>query len=113
MDHHVDLLERTVEEPVRLNQLETLVHQCGRINGDLGAHRPVRVSQRELWRDRVELLAIPAAQGPSRRGQDEPAYLARVGTVRVQTLPDGRVLTVDWTQLPRTGSRDRHDECAS
>ena len=45
MNHHVDLLHRNVKEPARLDHLESLVEEGGRVDGDLPAHRPGRVTQ--------------------------------------------------------------------
>ena len=43
MDQNVELVRREPEEVMRFQQLEPLVHQRGRIDRDLGAHRPVGV----------------------------------------------------------------------
>ena len=42
----LDLRRRQAEQPVRLDHLEALVHQRGRVDGDLRPHLPRRMPQR-------------------------------------------------------------------
>ena len=58
----VDPVERHAEEQVRLEQLEALVDQGGRVRGDDPAHVPGRVGQR-LGRRHVGHLAPACARG--------------------------------------------------
>ena len=71
VDHHGDALVRHAEEVVRLDDLEALVHQRGRIDGDLGAHRPVGVLERLLRRDGGQVRGRPAAEGAAGAGEEE------------------------------------------
>ena len=48
---------RRVEQPVRLDHLQALVHHGGRVDRDLAPHDPVRMRAGLLGRHRVELLA--------------------------------------------------------
>ena len=63
--------ERQGEQMMRLDQFQPLVHQGGRIDGDLRPHRPVRVAQRLLRRGGRDGLAAPGAERPARGGQDD------------------------------------------
>ena len=66
MDDDLDPVVRDAEQPVRLDQLEPLVRERGRVHGDLAAHRPGRM--RERVGDRDVLRARRAcARGTGRR----------------------------------------------
>ena len=43
VDDNVNIVVIHSEQVVRLNDFQPLVHQSGRVNGDLLAHRPVRM----------------------------------------------------------------------
>ena len=81
------------EQMMRLDQFEALVHhRCG-IDGDLRAHRPVRMLERLLQRCRAHRLARPGAERPAGGGDDDAAHvLARPGGER---LKDRVVLGID------------------
>ena len=49
-----DLLDRDVEKPVGLDDLESFVHEGGGINGDFLTHLPVRMVQGFLHRHFVK-----------------------------------------------------------
>ncbi len=66
MDDDLDRLGRDVEQPVRLDHLEALVHHRRRVDRDLASHHPVRDGRTPLGRDRVE-LAQRQACGTARR----------------------------------------------
>ena len=55
VNHDVNLLRAQIEEPHRLHNLQALVHQRRRIDGDLAPHLPRRVPQRIRGRDRFQL----------------------------------------------------------
>ena len=57
MHQHVDLFGRHREQMMRLDQLEALVHQARRIDGDLRPHRPIGMAQRLLGRGGLDLRA--------------------------------------------------------
>ena len=84
VDDDVDLIGADAEQPVRLDDLEALVHQRRRIDGDLAAHAPGRMPQRLLGGHAEQFRRAPAAKRSARGGQDEPADLAtrraRAGT---------------------------------
>ena len=52
------------KQVVGLDQLEPLVHQGGRVDGDLRPHRPVGVAQRLLGRGAGQLLRLQVRNGP-------------------------------------------------
>jgi hypothetical protein len=63
MDDDLHLIGREIEQPARLDDLQALVHEGGRVDRDLGAHLPGRVPQRVLHRHRRELLLRQLAEG--------------------------------------------------
>src|SRR5205085_10891139 len=71
LEHDLDSLVRQAEEKVRLDQLEALVCERGRVDGDLRAHPPGRVGERLLGGDILELISPAAAERPARAGEDE------------------------------------------
>jgi len=75
-----------------LDDLQALVHEGGRIDGDLLAHRPGGVSKRLLLGDRGELFAAPAAERSPGGGEND--RLDRVRTGRPHKLEERRVLRV-------------------
>ena len=48
VDHHLDRVVVDIVQPVRLDDLQALVGERRRVDGDLGAHRPGRVAERLL-----------------------------------------------------------------
>ena len=95
--------QRHVEQQVRLDQLQPLVHQRRRVDGDDRAHRPRRVVQGLRRCDVGELAAVAAAERTARRGQHEPRDLARAAPA--QALGQGRVLGVDRHEQVVRGRR--------
>ncbi len=77
-------LGRQAEQPVRLDDLEPLVHQRRRVDRDLPPHPPGRMLQRLVRRHVLERLDRLAAERTAGRGQDEPrdlvAAVGRAGT---------------------------------
>ena len=62
MHHDLDLLVGQVEQEVRLDQLEPLVGERGRVDGDLRPHLPGRMRQRVGPRNSFEVFARSAAK---------------------------------------------------
>src|SRR5205807_1453376 len=87
---------------VRLDQLETLVGECGRVDGDLRAHVPGRVRKRIVRRNALQLLAPAPAERTARRGQHERVDLFR--RTAVETLERSGVLAVDRKQCSPSAS---------
>ena len=67
------LSRRQVEEPVGLDDLQPLVHQGGRIDGDLLAHVPGRMSQGVGRGDQLESAAVRSRNGPPEAVRINPA----------------------------------------
>ena len=98
MDDHLDPVVRQAEQVMGLDQLEPLVHERGRVDGDLRAHRPGGMLQRALARDARELGCGEAAKRAARRGDDDPLHRS-VGRP-LQALGESRMLAVNGQQLP-------------
>jgi hypothetical protein len=88
---------RQAEQPVRLDHLQALVHQGGRVDRDLAAHRPVRMGAGLLRRDRGQ-RSRRAAERAAGGGQHDPPHAA-ARPRRRQALEDRVVLAVDRQQL--------------
>ena len=63
LHHDLDLLRRQAEQPHCLDQLQTLVHQGGRVNGDLCAHVPVGVLEGIRLGLTAQLLGLHPEEG--------------------------------------------------
>src|SRR5919197_1240177 len=63
---------------MRFQQLEPLVRERGRVDGDLRAHVPRRMRKRLLRCDVLELGTRAPAEGPAARREHERCYRARV-----------------------------------
>ena len=92
MDDDLDLIGADTEQPVRLDDLEPLVHQRRRIDGDLPAHLPCRMTKRLIRRDPLQLRRGEIAKRSARGGENQSSNLALVSPV--QALVDGVVLAV-------------------
>ena len=86
---------------MRLDDLQTLVHQCRGVRRDQRAHVPGGMSERLGRRDVLERGAITAAERAAAGGHDQLAHLVRPAAA--QALRQRRVLRVDRAQLPAPG----------
>src|SRR3990172_8604462 len=93
MDDHVDLSGLQVEEPTGFDDLQPLVHQCGRIDGDFLPHDPRRVPKGLFRGDAAEALSRTLAKRAARGRQKDPLQVRTI--VSRQTLEDRRGLTID------------------
>ncbi len=92
-----------VKQPARLDNLETLVHECCGVDGDFAAHVPVRVGAGLLRRDPRQGFGVRVQKRTSGSGQDqalntrglEPPFREARG----KGLEQGIVLRVDRHQL--------------
>ena len=98
------------EQPLRLDQFQSLVGQRGRVDRDLGPHRPVRMLERVLGRHASQRRQRELAKRPAGGRQDNAAH--RRGRVTLQALEDRVVFAVDRQQPDAVGARLRHDELA-
>lgn len=63
MHKHLDAVGFDAEEPLGFDDLEALVHQRSRVDGNLGAHGPSGVLEGVGGSDRAELLVGEGAEG--------------------------------------------------
>ena len=101
VDDDLDAVGWRVEQPVRLDHLQALVHHGRGVDGDLAPHHPVRVRAGLVRCDRRELFARQRAERPTGSGQDDAAHARRIeiaGIAGGQRLEHGIVLTVDRQQ---------------
>ena len=104
MDDDVDRVVGDIVQPVRLDDLQALVGEGGRVDRDLGPHRPGRVAQGIGRGDRRE-----ASAGVSRNGPPDAVSTSRA-TARHrfadEALPDRGVLRIDGAEpAERAGER--------
>ncbi len=92
MDDNVDVVVGHAEEQMRLDQLETLVHQGGRVDRDERPHVPRRVRKGLFGRHLAQLVTSAAPERPAACGQDELAHLR--GPTTAQALGERGVLGV-------------------
>ena len=99
------------EEPVGLDHLQPLVHQRGRVDRDLAAHRPGGVGKRRLHGDVAEARAT-ACRGMARRRPSGSGARTSSPRERPRRLPEGAVLAVDRANLDAVGVRRGGDQLA-
>mgnify|MGYP006280782705 CR=1 FL=1 len=109
MDDDVDAVEGDVEEQVRLDHLQALVHQGRGVDGDQRAHRPGRVREGLLEGHPGQAFAVPPAERSAAGREDQPPHL--LGPARKQRLRQRRVLGVDRHDL--AGAREGLDQRAA
>ena len=102
MHDDLDAVEVDAEQLVRLDDLQALVHERRRVDGDLGAHGPGRVLQRVGDGDPLELGSRLAAERPAAGGEQDSPHLVR--GAGAQRLVDGGVLRVDGHDLAAAAS---------
>ena len=71
VDYHLNGIYRFLEQPAGLNNLQTLVHQCGRINGQLGAHHPIGMTQCLFHRHLLQLFPLLSEKRPAGSCQND------------------------------------------
>src|SRR5213075_2343044 len=92
MYDHADLRGRQVEQSAGLDDLETLVHQRGRINGDAVAHFPCGMVQR-LGNSDIGELGYRSIQERA-TGSSEPDAADLIHAAAAEALVDGIVLAI-------------------
>src|SRR5687767_10866942 len=99
---------------MRLDDLQALVHQRCRVDGDLPAHLPGWVAQRGVGIDMFESRGGVVAEGATGGSQDETPDLGPRSSV--QTLMESDVLAVDREDVDAPAmcgihhELSRHDE---
>ena len=112
LHHDLDLLRGQTEQPDGLDQLQTLVHQGGGVDGDLGPHVPVGVLQGIGLGLAAQLLGLHPKEWPAgSRQQDLGQALGAL--LILQTLEDGGVLTVHRQQLDAVLRHRLRDQMAA
>ena len=112
MNHDLDRFPRDTEQPVRLDDLEALVHHGGRVDRNLSSHAPFGMSTSLLGADTFELGQRRNAERAARRRQQNAPHAARRRRWRPilrQALKNRVVLTVD-RQQNRAGIANRGHE---
>ena len=114
VDDDGDLVGPEPVEPARLDDLQRLVHHRRGVDGDAGAHAPVRVVQRLLGRDGVECGGVAVTEGSAAGGEHDA--LDGLGRLADQALEERRVFGVDGQHARARGAAGvahegaRHDE---
>ena len=101
----VDPLVGHIVQPARLDDLQALVHERRRVDGDLGAHVPGRVRQgvARAWPSRG---APPASRGTARPRRSGCSRATVAASLAAEALPERRVLGVDGSDPgQRAGQR--------
>ena len=75
--HNVDPIEPDPVELIGLDDLEALVHQRGRVDGDLGPHRPCRMCKGFVDRHRGQVGRGSTAKRPPAGGDHQPLNLVK------------------------------------
>ena len=90
----VDAVYVDAKERRRLHDFETLVHQCGGVDGDLRAHRPGRVVQRLVLGRALQLVKCPSAKWSAGCRNEETTHVGIPGAMRGtgEALMNGAVL---------------------
>ena len=109
VDHHVHLLHRQPVQPHGLDDLQALVHQGSRVDGDFCTHAPVGVFQGIGGGDGLQLLIGAAEEGTAGAGQQQPPDLIAVPAA-LETLENGAVLGVHGDDVRAAALRLGHDQ---
>ena len=117
-----------IVQPVRLDDLQALVHERGRVDGDLGAHAPGGMGQRIGRGAPPSRSAGAVAERPARCRQDQARDIGprapRRGTARGRSAPSrwAAARPAGWPAARphrggrgarRAGSRQRHHQVAA
>src|SRR5690606_18445258 len=89
LDNHIDVCDRCIEQDRRLNQLKSLIHQGGGIDGNLCPHVPIWMLECLCRGDIPQLLFGEVSERSAAGCEDDPAKIA--GVSALQTLPNGTV----------------------
>ena len=108
--HRVEPLGRDAKQMMRLDEFEPLVHQAGRVDRHLPAHRPIGVGQRLRDRRRLDARLAPKPKRPARGGDGHFGDLRRVPPA--QRLENRVMLRVHRQDARAAARRLRHDERA-
>ena len=107
---HVDQVVVEPEQVVRLDHLQTLVHERCRVDGDLRSHVPRWVGQRLLDRCLGQLRPGPSSEGPARSRDNHAVEV--IPTLASKALSQSGVLGVDRDQSVGFALDQVHDQLA-
>src|SRR2546422_11723696 len=93
MHDDLDLVVREPEEEVSFDQLEALVGERCRVDGDLGTHVPRGMCQRGSRRDVLQLVTYPPAERSPGGREHERVHL--VERAALKALEGARMLAVN------------------
>ena len=104
------LIGRYREEVIGLDQLQALVHERRRIDGDLAPHGEVWMAGGLLWSCSSHLVRAPRAERPARAREHNALDELRVGVG--DRLVHGRVFRVDGQKFGAGVLDRRHEDGA-
>mmetsp|Transcript_28994 Transcript_28994/g.47874 ORF Transcript_28994/g.47874 Transcript_28994/m.47874 type:complete len:217 (+) Transcript_28994:140-790(+) len=104
MNHNINIIIASTEQVVSFNNLKSLIHHCGTVEGDLGTHIPVRVRRcLSLYSPWVffahfeQLILAEITERPTRSSQDHTTKAAFWHSL--EALENGTVLRVGWQHV--------------
>src|SRR3990172_10953742 len=103
----LDVLGCQTEQPVCLDDLQSLIHQCRRIDGHFPSHAPVRMAKGFLHGDTPEILFGRIQEGAAGRCQENSRDITRA--FPREALKNGAVLTVDGDETDPVFADQPHD----
>ena len=109
LHEHADVIDRHVKQVVGLNNLETFVHERGRVDRDFGPHRPAGVGERLGGGDIRKLIASAPIERTA--GTGEPDSGQALAPLAEKALKDGGVFGVDRDEATWPGKR--HEDVAT
>src|SRR5258708_20677237 len=106
VDDNFNCIGRYVEKPLRLDYLQTFVHERGRIDGHQPAHIPCWVIQGLFWSHLRKICLWSCPKRSARSGEEKPldAFFRR----SLNTLEQSGVLAVDWQNCHAFFARKPH-----
>ena len=108
MYHDLDLIRGQIEEPLCLNEFQSLIHQRCRVNGDLVAHAPVRVIQCICNSDIFQFRTSLSEERPAGCSQNDLVQL--FPAISLQALEDGGVFAVHGIDMHTLPGSLFHDQ---
>ena len=77
MHEDIDLFRTKTKQPVRFDNFKSLVHQRGRIDRDLRAHRPRWVTHRVGNRGVLHFVLVFGPEGATGRSENDASHFFR------------------------------------
>ena len=105
--HNLDVVEINTEQPFCFHDFQSFVNECRGINRDLVPHRPVRMTERLLYRYVFELRSCFSAERTA--GCSNQKFFNFFSVFPVQALENRRVLAVHRKDLHTAFLCQRHN----